>query len=161
MFTAMHSQPVRWSFLLGPPILFALAACGTTTKDYEEYHRVVSSGTFSARDKPAEETALSESELLQKGYTNIGVIDIVSEKQPDPNGIKRDAARKGADLIKTEISSQPGHQLTKTCLDLLSQSNDMTGGGGGNNFAGCEKYSLEEATVTLSVVKGSLWRQGP
>ncbi len=154
----VHGWRARWSLLLGLPILVALTACGHTTRDYEEYHRIISSGTFSARDIPSEETTFSESELLQKGYVSIGVIDIVSEKQPDLNGIKRDAARKGADLIKAEISSQQGHQLTKTCMDMLSQSNDMTGGGG-NNFAECEKYSTEKAAVNLSIVKGSLWRR--
>lgn len=160
MLTVVHGWLVRWSLLLGLPILFTLTACGHTTKDYQEYHRITSSGTFSARDKPAEETSLTDAELLQKGYINIGAIDISSVKPPDINDIKRKAARKGADLIKADISSQTGHESTKTCLDLLSTSNDMTGGAG-NNFAGCENYSIENTTVNLSVIKGSLWRHDP
>ena len=161
MLTAAHSRPARWSLLLGLPILFAWAACGgITVKDYQEYHHVTSSGSFSARDKPAEETTLADSELMQKGYANIGVIDIVSVKPPDMNDIKRKAARKGADLIHVETSSQTGHESTKTCIDLMSKNNDMTAAGG-SNLVDCREYSVEETTVNLSVIKGSLWRQGP
>ncbi len=160
MLTVMPGRPVRWFLLLGLPILFTLAACGHTTKDYQEYHRITASGAFSAREKPADETTLTDDELSQKGYAPIGAIDISSIKPPDINDIKREAARKGADLIKADISSQAGLESTKTCLDLLSTSNDMTGGGG-NNFAGCQNYSVENTTVNLSVVKGSLWRHDP
>jgi hypothetical protein len=160
MLTVANGRLVRWPLLLGLPILFTLTACGETTKDYQEYHRIISSGAFPSRDKPADQTTLTDDELSQRGYVNIGAIDISSVDKPDINAIRREAARKGADLIKTESSSQPGHQLTKTCQDLLSQSNDMTGGGG-NNFAECEKYSIEETTVNLSVIKGSLWRHDP
>jgi len=159
MLAVARSRRVRWLLLLGLSVLFPPAGCGTTTKDYQEYRHITTSGTFSARDKPADETQITDAELSQKGYVNIGAIDISSVKPPDIADIKREAARRGADLIKADISSRSGHQQTKTCLDLLSQSNDMTGGGG-NNFAECEKYSVETATVTLSIVKGSLWRHG-
>lgn len=160
MLTAAHGWRVRWSLLLGLPILFALAACGHTTKDYQEYHRITSSGTFSARDKPADETTLTDDELAQKGYVNMGSIDISSVKPPDINDIKREAAGKGANLIKADISSQTGHESTKTCIDLMSKNHDMTAAGG-SNLVDCREYSVENTTVNLSIVKGSLWRHDP
>lgn len=66
MLTVVHGWPVRWSLLLGLPILFTLAACGHTTKNYQEYHRITASGAFSARDKLADETTLTDDELSQK-----------------------------------------------------------------------------------------------
>ena len=153
-----HCWPIRWSLLLGLPMLFALAACGHTIKDYQEYHRIISSGAFSARDKPADETTLTDTELSQKGYANIGAIDISSVKPASINDIKREAAGKGADLIKADISSREGHESTKSCLDMLSGSNEMTAGAG-SNLPECQNYSIENKTVNLSVIKGSLWRR--
>ena len=160
MLTVVHGWPVRWSLLLGLPILFTLAACGHTTKDYQEYHRITASGAFSARDKLADETTLTDDELSQKGYVPIGAIDISSVNLPDINDIKHEAAGKGADLIKVDISSQTGNETTKTCIDLMSKQNDMTAAGG-SNLVDCQDYSVENKTVTLSVAKGSLWRHDP
>ncbi len=160
MLTVANGWLVRWFLLLGLPILFTLTACGETTKDYQEYHRIISSGAFSVRDKPADQTTLTDDELSQKGYVNIGTIDISSVKPPDINGIKREAARKGADLIKANISSQIGHETTKTCIDIMSKNHDMTAAGG-SNLVDCQEYLVEDTTVNLSVFKGSLWRHDP
>jgi hypothetical protein len=160
MLTVVQGWLVRWSLLFGLPILFTLTACGHTTRDYQEYQRITSSGAFSARDKPADETTLTDDELSQKGYVTIGVIDISSVKPPDINDIKREAARKGADLIKADISSQTGLETTKTCIDLMSKNHDMTAAGG-SNLVDCREYSVENTTVNLSIVKGSLWRHDP
>ena len=149
---------IRWSPLFGPLILFMLAGCGHTVKDYQEYHRVTSSGAFSAREKPADETTLTETELAQKGYANIGTIDISSVEPLNLNDVKREAAKQGADLIKAEVSSQEAHESTKSCLDMLSSTNEMTAGAG-SNLPDCQNYSTETKTVNLSVIKGSLWRR--
>lgn len=157
MLTAVRSRLIRRSVLLGLPMLFLLAACGHTTRDYQEYYRVTSPGTYSARDKPAGETTLSDAELAQTGYANIGIIDIVLMKPPDLNAIKREAAARGADLIKADISSRTGHETTQTCIDVVSRRHDMTAAGG-SNLADCQEYEVETTTVNLVVIKGSLWR---
>jgi hypothetical protein len=149
---------LRRSLLIGLPVLFTLAGCGHTVKDYKEYHRVTSSGAFSARDKPADETTLTDSELSQNGYANIGAIDISSVQPLNIDDVRREAAGKGADLIKADISSQEGHESTKSCMDMLSSTNEMTAGAG-SNLPECQNYSVETKAVNLSVVKGSLWRR--
>jgi hypothetical protein len=151
MLTVVQGWLVRWSLLLGLPILFMLTACGHTTKDYQEYHRITSSGTFSAREKPADETTLTDDELSQKGYLTIGVIDISSMKPPDINDIKREAARKGADLIKADISSQTGLETTKTCIDLMSKNHDMTAAGG-SNLVDCRESISRSSRVRSGVM---------
>lgn len=153
-----HHAPLRSSLLLGLPVLLTLAACADIVKDYQEYHRITSSGAFPARDKPADETTLTDTELSQAGYADIGAIDISSVQPLKIDDIKREAGRKGADLIKVDISSQEGHDTTSSCLDLLSSTNEMTAGAG-SNLPECQHYSVETKTVTLSVVKGSLWRR--
>ncbi|MFM8540197.1 MAG: hypothetical protein ACKOBZ_01780 [Nitrospira sp.] len=158
MRTMAAGRLLRWSPLFGLPLLVTLASCGHVTRDYQEYHRVTASGEFSKRDLPAEHTTLTDAELSLKGYAHIGIIDIVSVQPPDMDDVKREAAQKGADLITADSATHSGKELTTTCTDLLSQTNDMTGGGG-HNFSECEHYVVEETTVTLSVVKGALWRR--
>ena len=158
MLAGVRQALVRCPLAAWLPVFLTLAACGHTIKDYQEYHRITSSGAFSARDKPADETTLTDTELSPKGYANIGAIDISSVKSLDINDVKREAAGKGADLIKADISSQEGHESTKSCLDMLSGSSEMTAGAG-SNLPECQNYSVENKTVNLSVIKGSLWRR--